>query len=108
MPGMSLGKLHLIAGGYDKGSDLSPIAKLGSDLGGLYTIGATGPTIARAADGRAHQCETMRRAVLEAHKRIKPGDALLLSPGCASWDQYTNFEQRGDEFVRLIKDSVTP
>ena len=108
MPGMSLGKLHLIAGGYDKGSDLSPIAKLGGELGGLYTIGVTGPTIARGASGRASECGTLLNAVPQALKNMKPGDALLLSPGCASWDQYTNFEARGDEFVRLIKDSVTP
>ena len=108
MPGMSLGKLHLIAGGFDKGSDLSPIATLSGELGGLYTIGATGPAIARGSAGRAIECGTMQRAVLEAYKRIKRGDALLLSPGCASWDQYTNYEQRGDEFVLLIKGSVTP
>ncbi len=108
MPGMSLGKLHLIAGGYDKGSDLSPIAKLSGELGGLYTIGLTGPAIARDSAGRARECGTVSHAVLNALNHMKPGDALLLSPGCASWDQYANFEERGDEFVRLIKDSVTP
>ena len=104
MPGMSVGKVHLIAGGYDKGSDLSPRAALAGELAGLYTIGKTGPTIALAAKGRAHECDTMARAVLEAEKRLKHGDALLLSPGCASWDQYTNFEERGEEFIRLVSD----
>jgi UDP-N-acetylmuramoylalanine--D-glutamate ligase len=106
IPGFARSRLHLIAGGYDKGSDLSPIARLGPQLAGLYTIGVTGPTIARAADGRAVECETVCRAVEIAMKNMRPGDALLLSPGCASWDQYVNFEERGDEFVRLVKEAV--
>lgn len=107
IPGFTRSKLHLIAGGYDKGSDLTPIAELGPQLAGLYTIGVTGPSIARAASGRAMECETVGRAVETALKHMRPGDALLLSPGCASWDQYVNFEQRGDEFVRLVKQAVS-
>jgi UDP-N-acetylmuramoylalanine--D-glutamate ligase len=106
MPGMSLLRLHLIAGGYDKGSDLTPVAKLGGELGGLYTIGVTGPAIADASGGHAHPCATVDQAVATALARMRPGDALLLSPGCASWDQYANFEERGDEFVRLVREAV--
>lgn len=109
MPGCGMSKCHLIAGGYDKGSDLSPIARLAGELGGLYTIGATGPAIAAAArslgaDGssRVHECATLASAVQAALPRLAPGDVLLLSPGCASWDQYVNFEARGDEFVALV------
>ncbi len=103
MPGVGRGRVHLIAGGYDKGSDLSPIAHMAGDLGGLYTVGATGPAIAAASAGRAVECSTLERAVGAALERMRPGDALLLSPGCASWDQYVNFEQRGDEFVSLVR-----
>jgi UDP-N-acetylmuramoylalanine--D-glutamate ligase len=102
MPGCAIGRVHLIAGGYDKGSDLSPIARLAGELAGLYTIGATGPAIAAASGGRATECGTLERAVAAAMERMRAGDVLLLSPGCASWDQYVNFEKRGEEFVRLV------
>jgi len=103
MRGYSASNVHLIAGGYDKGSDLSAIGAMADELGGLYTIGATGPAIAaRARGGEVFECGTLARAVEQAGKRMKPGDCLLLSPGCASWDQYTNFEERGEEFIRLV------
>lgn len=107
--GGALGRIHLIAGGYDKGSDLSPIARLAGELAGLYTIGATGRTLAELAGGaggagdRVHACETLGRAFGVAASRARGGDVVLLSPGCASWDQYVNFEARGDEFVALVK-----
>lgn len=111
IPGFTRSKLHLIAGGYDKGSDLTPIAQLGAQLAGLYTIGVTGPSIARVArlsapGDRVFECETLAVAFETALNQMRPGDALLLSPGCASWGQYINFEQRGDEFVRLVKQAV--
>src|SRR6185369_14927002 len=102
MPRCSIANVHLIAGGHDKGSDLSPIARLAVSLAGLYTIGTTGPSIAAASGGRAVECGTLERAVREATSRMRAGDVLLLSPGCASWDQYVNFEKRGEEFVRLV------
>jgi UDP-N-acetylmuramoylalanine--D-glutamate ligase len=96
--------VHLIAGGYDKGVELSPIARLAANLAGLYTIGATGPQIAAAAsnDRNIHQCHTLDRAVGIAIDLMRAGDVLLLSPGCASWDQFENFEQRGEHFARLV------
>lgn len=106
MPGSSWERIHLIAGGYDKGADLSPIAVLAERLGGLYTIGATGAAIAasvpHAARARCLECGTLDRAVEAATNRLQPGDCLLLSPGCASWDQFVNFEARGEMFLRLV------
>ncbi len=101
--GPASGRVHLIAGGYDKGADLTPIARSAARLGGLYTIGKTGPGLAAAAAPNAEHCETLERAFAAAVRRLEPGDALLLSPGCASWDQFTNFEQRGEAFVRLVE-----
>ncbi len=96
-------RVHLIAGGYDKGIDLSPIAKLASQLAGLYTIGDTGPGLAQR--GGAY-CTTLQRAVETAVARMRAGDVLLLSPGCASWDQFDNYEQRGETFCRHVAAQV--
>lgn len=101
------GRVHLIAGGYDKGSDLAPIGRLASSLAGLYTIGKTGAAIAQAAEGRSHDCGTLERAVTLALDRAKEGDVILLSPACASWDQFENYEQRGDLFSKLVSGDRT-
>jgi len=113
-PGMSAQQIHLIAGGYDKGSDLAPVANAGTRLAGLYTIGATGPGLAAAAGAAAApgaiasitECGTLERAIDKAFGRLRPGDALLLSPACASWDQFVNFEERGDAFTRLVRERL--
>jgi UDP-N-acetylmuramoylalanine--D-glutamate ligase len=105
-----LRRIHLIAGGYDKGSDLGPIAERARELGGLYTIGATGPGLAAAAIQRGARrvtdCGDLVRAMAEIDRRVKPGDVVLLSPGCASWDQYANYEERGERFGALVKERV--
>lgn len=105
------GRVHLIAGGYDKGSDLLPIATRARELAGLYTIGVTGPGLASAARQagatRVRECGRLDRAVEAARAALKPGDALLLSPGCASWDQFDNYERRGERFVELVRAGVS-
>ncbi|TVQ33712.1 MAG: UDP-N-acetylmuramoyl-L-alanine--D-glutamate ligase [Phycisphaeraceae bacterium] len=103
-------RVHLIAGGYDKGADLRPISALAPRLAGLYTIGATGPALAQAAPrahrAAVHHCETLERAVTTAWSAARPGDTILLSPACASWDQFTNFEQRGEAFTTLTRTTI--
>lgn len=93
--------VHLIVGGADKGADLTPIRNLAPHIGGLYAIGITGKAI--AGDSTAILCGTIEVAVATAASRAQRGDILLLSPACASWDQFVNFEQRGDRFVELVR-----
>lgn len=97
--------LHLICGGYDKQIDLQPMVIPASQCACVYAIGATGDRITaaiREAGGRAEFCETLESATSQAIKKAAPGDLLLLSPGCASWDQFTNYEERGDRFRVLL------
>jgi len=99
----SAARIHLIAGGYDKEIDLGAIAALAGRIGGLYTIGVTGPAIAAASLGKAEECGTLAGAVERVQRRVKKGDIVLLSPGCASWDQFENYEQRGEVFCGLVR-----
>lgn len=92
-------RIHLIAGGSDKGSDLAPVAGLAPSLASLQAIGATGPALL-AHGGR--NAKTLEVAVANALAAARAGDVILLSPGCASWDQFTNYEARGEAFKTLV------
>jgi len=96
-----LSRIHLIAGGYDKKVDLSAVRDLAPRLAGLYAIGATAHLLAPAPP--AIRCESLRAAVDEAFARGRAGDILLLSPACASYGEFINFEERGRKFVELVR-----
>ncbi len=107
------GRVHLILGGYDKGADLAPLAAFArSHCKSIHTIGATGPAIAAAAEAAAGgaiivESETLENAMLSLQKVAERGDVILLSPACASWDQFTNFEARGAAFMKLASRDST-
>jgi UDP-N-acetylmuramoylalanine--D-glutamate ligase len=91
---------HLIVGGSDKGVDLAPIAGLRNRVRSLLCIGQTGERIAAMAGVRP--ARTLDRAVELAEAAARPGDVVLLSPGCASFDQFRSFEHRGEAFEALV------
>jgi UDP-N-acetylmuramoylalanine--D-glutamate ligase len=96
----------LIAGGYDKGADFASYAAAAKDrVKVLIVLGVTAPKIRAAAESagiaRIDTASDMQGAVRRAYDAAEPGDTVLLSPACASWDMYKNFEERGDDFRRL-------
>ncbi len=99
--------LVVILGGYDKGSDLAPVAHEAARRSRFAAcLGTTGPRLAeliRAAGGNAELCPDLPAAVAACRQHARPGDAVLLSPACASWDQFADYRQRGEMFARLAR-----
>jgi UDP-N-acetylmuramoylalanine--D-glutamate ligase len=94
-------QVHLILGGSRKGEDFTPLARaLGANVKSVHLIGESAGELA-AAIPQAHDDGDLAHAL--AHVEAEPGDVVLLSPACASYDQYTNFEERGEEFRRLVQ-----
>jgi UDP-N-acetylmuramoylalanine--D-glutamate ligase len=101
--------LHLILGGSLKGESFAPLARAIRERGGvrsIHLVGEAADELAAAleAEGVAHErAGTLGRAVAAAAAASQPGEIVLLSPACASYDQYTNFEERGDAFRALVE-----
>jgi UDP-N-acetylmuramoylalanine--D-glutamate ligase len=102
------GGVHLIAGGLGKNQDFSPLAEpVAERCRAVYLIGAATDQIAQslATTGVALQrCGELERALAAASAAASAGDTVLLSPACASYDQFPNFEVRGDRFRALVKE----
>ena len=93
--------VHLIIGGYDKKIDLSALITAARKCAAAYPIGSVGEQL---AEELGVPCRfTLDNAVRAAARAMKAGDILLLSPGCASWDQFRNYEERGDRFSDLAR-----
>ena len=89
------GTLHLLLGGDGKSADFSSLKQyLNGDNVRLYCFGRDGSELAALRPEVAEQTETMEQAMRLIAPRVKPGDMVLLSPACASLDQFKNFEQR--------------
>ncbi len=98
-------RVVLIAGGYDKRVDLAPMAAEQGRVVALVANGDTGPALPNIFDQveRTTVVATLAEAVDAALAIAQPGDTVLLSPGCASFDQFSGFEARGDAFCDLVR-----
>ncbi len=96
----------LIGGGYDKDAAFDAwVDAFGSKVKSLILLGATKEKIAEACKGKFENItfvESLQEAVQTASQQAQPGDAVLLSPACASWDMFTSYEQRGTLFKEYV------
>ena len=99
--------VRLILGGSPKGEDYAAFARaLPGNVRAIYLVGAAEDELAAAssAAGRPYvRAGTIAAAVGAAARDAEPDDVVLLSPAAASYDQYRNFEERGDDFRRLVE-----
>jgi UDP-N-acetylmuramoylalanine--D-glutamate ligase len=96
----------LILGGKDKAGEFERMRDLVREkTRAVLTIGAAAERVAAALEGAATivPAADMQHAVAHARDHAKPGDVVLLSPACASFDQYRNFEHRGEHFEELVR-----
>jgi UDP-N-acetylmuramoylalanine--D-glutamate ligase len=99
------GPLVLLLGGQDKGSSYDPLRRLlAGKLRHLVFLGEAIPKLEAELGDLPHTTlEAFDEATREALRLAQSGDQVLLSPACASFDQFHNFEERGDHFEALVK-----
>jgi UDP-N-acetylmuramoylalanine--D-glutamate ligase len=95
----------LIAGGLAKGLELAPIAEEPA-VRVLIGIGEAGPALVEMAGERGRLAGSMETAVEMARQVAVPGDTVLLAPGCASFDQFGSYGERGDRFAELVRETA--
>jgi UDP-N-acetylmuramoylalanine--D-glutamate ligase len=99
-------KTVLILGGEGKGQDFSPLAQPVREFAShVLLIGRDAPLIAKSVAGE--RCTSLEQAVQRAAELAKPGEAVLLSPACASFDMFRDYKDRGDKFAAAVK-ALTP
>jgi len=100
------GKIILIAGGKDKGGEYEPLADLVRER--VRHLILLGEARERIRDSLGHLTDTilvdgLEEAVRQAYRRARPGDVVLFSPACSSYDMFRNYEERGDRFAHLVR-----
>lgn len=103
-------RIHWIVGGLPKSDDLDECEPFFGNLAAAYTIGDAGPRFADLLEPhtRVHRSEMMAQAIREAMGAARPGDVIMLSPACASFDQFRDFEARGDAFRQIVEALICP
>jgi UDP-N-acetylmuramoylalanine--D-glutamate ligase len=96
--------IHWIVGGRAKSDGLGPCADQLGHVRAAYTIGEAGPMFAQLLEGRVpvRRSELLARAVSEAAEAARSGEVVLLSPACSSFDQFRDYEARGDAFRAMV------
>lgn len=100
------GKVILIAGGESKGADFTPLTPVLSDFArSVILFGQDAPKIEADLSGvlDVRRASTLEDAVSVAKSLAGPGDTVLMSPACASFDMFSNFEERGDVFIDVVR-----
>lgn len=100
------GPVVLLAGGLDRGNEFDELIPYLKNVKSLITFGQTAPKIERvgrdAGINVIKRVDNVEKAVPVAFQNSDPGDVILLSPACASWDQFKSFEVRGDIFIEAV------
>ncbi|MEP3050203.1 MAG: UDP-N-acetylmuramoyl-L-alanine--D-glutamate ligase [Erythrobacter sp.] len=98
-------RVRWIVGGMAKEQGLGKLADLMDHVAAAYTIGRDGEMFAKAIEpsAPAHFCETLSKAFAQAHRDAQAGDVVLFSPAAASFDQFKDFEDRGQQFRDLVQ-----
>lgn len=100
------GDIHLIMGGVDKGGSYAPLAKAVRErVKGLYLIGEAKSKIERELKGLVPTmvADDMEGALVLIKERLSSGDVVLLAPACSSFDMYENYNERGEDFKRIVR-----
>jgi UDP-N-acetylmuramoylalanine--D-glutamate ligase len=99
------GSVVLIAGGRAKGADLSPLREHAGRVRAVIAIGEAARDVVEVFDGvaPASVADSIEDAVRDAFAAARPGDAVLLAPACASWDQFRSYVERGDRFAAAAR-----
>ena len=97
-------RIHWIVGGLPKEDGLGACADHLANIAAAYTVGEAGPMFADLLEGqvRVERCELISEAVRRAVEAARPGEIVLLSPACASYDQFRDYEKRGHHFRQMV------
>ena len=107
LAGFASRQVILIAGGRNKGMNFKPLRSVVAEkVKLLLLIGESAPKLARALDGctELREVKTLHQAVQAAREAARPEDVVLLSPACASFDQFKNYQERGEKFKEFVNE----